>query len=683
MGYSPGKFGKEAFVLLGVDYYPEHWPQKRWETDARLMREAGITRVSVGEFAWHRMEPTEGAFDFEWFREAVDLLGRHGIKTIMGTPTPAYPPWLHRKHPDLHQVNSAGRVKEFGQRQDVCKNHPGYRQHARLVVERLAGALGNHPDIVAWQIDNEFGCHDTARCYCPRCEALFQEWLRERFGGDIAALNRAWGTFFWSQDYNDFSEICVPRDTADNTGNDGQSPALVLDFYRFSSDVQVRFQREQAEVLRRLSPGRTITHNFMGLFPHIDYFALAADLDVVSWDNYPFWTNGTNRPPRPLAHDLMRGLKRRNVWVMEQGSGPGGWGTFPSTPQPGQMRAWAYQAVARGADLVSFFRWRSCRWGREQYWHGILYHHGQPQRRYAELKQLGAEFKKLSGELDGTSVRSEVAILHDYDTVWALETQPHVRSDRSFDPREMAQNWGDALARLGVTADAVSTAAGLEGYKLVIAPTLHVCTPELAARLEAFVRAGGTLVLGPRSGAKDLENAVVDELLPGPLRRLAGCHVEEYDVFAAVQNLAMTVRGLGGRHRARALAEVLVPEGGAKALLTYGAHYYAGRPAAVRNVLGKGRCVYLGTVLEAKGLAAVLRPLLRETGVASLAGLPASVEFTRRCAPGRSLAFYLNHGAKPVKVRLAKPGKDLLTGRAVKGQARIPGFEVLIVREQA
>ena len=223
----------------------------------------------------------------------------------------------------------------------------------------------------------------------------------------------------------------------------------------------------------------------MGLFHQIDYFDLAADLDIVSWDNYPFGMNGTNRPPQPLPHDLMRGLKQKNVWVMEQGSGAGGWGSYPATPQPGQMRLWAYQAVARGADMISFFRWRSCRWGREQYWHGILYHHGIPQRRYDEAKQLGAEFKALSAELDGSEVRAEVGILYDYDSLWALETQPNTGD--GFDYREMAAAWDAALARLGVVADAVSIEADLSRYKVLIAPSVHVCPPATAERLAAFV----------------------------------------------------------------------------------------------------------------------------------------------------------------------------------------------------
>lgn len=669
-------------MILGVAYYPEHWPASRWETDARLMAEAGITRVRMGEFAWHRLEPREGQFDFGWLEEAINLLGRYGIQTILGTPTPTYPAWLHEMYPDIHQIKSNGQVKEWGQRQDACKNHPGYRAHARRIVEQMTAALGRNPHVVAWQTDNELGCHGTARCHCPNCVRAFRAWLRRRFGGDIAALNAAWGTVFWSHEYDDFDQIWPPMDTADRTANDGANPGLVLDFYRFSSDVQVEFHREQAEIIRRNSPGRPITHNLMGLFHQVDYFKLAAELDIVAWDNYPFFfTNGADRPPQPLPHDLMRGLKQQNVWVMEQGSGPGGWGTYLATPQPGQMRLWAYQAVARGADMISFFRWRSCRWGREQYWHGILYHHGIPQRRYDEAKQLGAEFKALSAELDGSTVAAEVGILYDYDSLWALETQPNTGD--GFDYRQMAAGWATALARLGVVADAVSIDADLARYKVLIAPSVHVCPPATAERLAAFVRAGGTLILGPRSGVKEEEGAIVEALLPGLLREVAGCYVEEYDAFSQVAGLEMRVRCPAGHlYRAHGLADVLVPEGGAEVTHTYADHYYAGKPAVVRHPYGRGRCFYVGTVMELDGLLGFLRyGVLPAAGVSVVADLPENVEVSYRHKAGQRYAFYLNHGRAPATLQLIRPGTELLSRTEMTGEVTIGGFGVLIVKE--
>ncbi len=666
---------------LGVAYYPEHWPVERWEIDARLMRQAGITRVRMGEFGWQRMEPRPDEFDFGWLEQAIALMGRHGIKTILGTPTATYPAWLRAKHADLHQVKSNGQVKAWGQRQDVCKNHPGYRTHARRIVERMTAALGRNPDVVAWQTDNELGCHGTARCFCPRCAAAFRTWLSERFHGDTGALNATWGTVFWSQTYDTFEQVMPPMDTADCTGNDGQNPGLVLDYYRFSSEVQVAFHCEQAEIIRRNSPGRIVTHNLMGLFNQIDYFELARHLDVVSWDNYTFTANGTNRPPPHAAHDLMRGLRQSNVWVMEQGSGAGGWGSFPATPQPGQMRLWAFQAIARGADLISFFRWRSCRWGREQYWHGILYHHGIPQRRYDEARQLGGEIAALSKTLDGTAVAAEAAILFDYDSLWAFETQPHTAD--GFDYREMTTAWNQALARLAVASDIVGPDSDLGRYKLVIAPSVHVCTPELAERLTAYVRGGGTLVLGPRSGVKDAGNAIVDALLPGLLRPVAGCVVEEYDAFNQVPGLELRVRAAdGGERRAHGLAEVLVPDAGAETTLTYCNHYYAGRAAAVVNSVGAGRCHYVGTVLGADALRAFLTPVLDACRIRTVPDLPESVEVCVRAKGGDRHMFVLNHADAQVTVRYGLRGTDLLSGGEVDGEVSLPAFGVAVVKTE-
>ena len=665
-------------MILSVAYYPEHWPRERWEKDAQMMREAGVTRIRLAEFAWTKMERTEGQFDFKWLHEVIELFDRHGIKTILCTPTPAYPAWLHKKYPDIHQIKSNGEVKEWGHRQDACKNHPGYRKHAAIIAERILQEFGNHPAVVAWQVDNEFGCHYTVRCWCANCEKAFQEWLRKRFNGDIAALNAAWGTFFWSQDYNDFDEIMPPRDTADRTGNDGQNPGLVLDFYRFSSDVQMGLLREQVQLMRKYAPGRIITHNLMRLYPHLSYHDLAADLDIVSWDNYPYDVPGTNRPPMPLHADLMRGLKRKNVWVMEQQSGAAGAGTMWPTPQPGQMRLWAYQAVARGADMICFFRWRSCRWGREQYYHGILYHHGIAQRRYEETKQMGREFAKLS-ELDGSEVKADVAIVWDYDSIWALETQPNAGGGFGF--ADMARQYSRLLTRLGIVSDGISPWAPLDEYKVVIAPSMHVCPPELAERFEAFVQNGGTLVLGPRSGVKDKENAIFDELLPGPLRRLAGCYVEEYDAFSTIPGLEVKVKNAAGdQFKVNGIADVLVPETG-KPFLWYVNHYYAGKPAAVRNVFGKGQCIYVGSVLDDAAATALLQEIARDARTLFHTDLHESIEIVRRVKKGQTYAFYLNHNVEGMTVTIERPGIDLLTGAHVSGSHLLPAFGVAIVKE--
>ena len=313
-------------LRLGVPYYFEQWPRERWETDARLMADAGVTLVRMAEFAWSVLEPSPGKHDFNGLDDAMGLFASHGISTILCTPSPTYPPWLHALHPDIHQVRSNGQPKEYGMRQDACKNHPGYRRAVMDLVQLMAARYGRDERVAAWQIDNELGCHGTTRCFCPRCESAFRAWLAAHFHNDIDGLNAAWGTAFWSQRYGAFSEVSVPREPADRMGKHGQNPGLLLDFARFSSDTNVLFLAEQASIIRKESPRAVITHNLMKGHFDIDYLRLARELDVVSWDNYPFFElQGEDRAPSAFPHAFMRGLKGRNVWVMEQAAGPGGW----------------------------------------------------------------------------------------------------------------------------------------------------------------------------------------------------------------------------------------------------------------------------------------------------------------------------------------------------------------------
>ena len=672
---------RSSRLHLGVAYYPEQWPESRWELDAELMERAGITTVRLAEFAWHKFEPAEGRYEFAWLERALEVLARHGLSAILCTPTPTYPAWLHRKVPDIHQVGSNGRVKEFGQRQDACKNHPGYRERALRITEAVTRHFGHHPSVVAWQTDNELGCHGTARCYCLYCERAFQSWLSQRFH-DIERLNDAWGTAFWSQQYNEFSEISPPRDTADRSGSAGQNPALLLDFFRFCSNVQVSFNRELAAIIRANSPSRTVTHNLMASFTDINYFDLARDLDVVSWDNYPFFQPQTSHlPPFSLPHDLMRGLKKRTVWVMEQASGPGGWDRFHPTPEPGRMRLWAFQAIAHGADYISFFRWRTARFGTEQYWHGLLPHHGQPDSRYEELTRLAAEVKTLDSEIAGTGVAAEIAIVYDYDSLWALEIQPHSPAGISYE--ELARNYAAALSRLGITADVVSVDEDFGSYKLLVVPAQHVSDSQFADKLRAYVRAGGIAVIGARSCVKDRENAVLDEVLPAGIRDVIGGRIEDYDCFSHLADDAVeVVSRSGARFPALHLAELIAPDAGTSAELTYKGRYYSGRAAALRNPFGQGVSYYLGTYLAAEGLEAFLREPLHESGIPTIEDLDPAVEVCARCSSKATYRFYLNHAGKGKSVRLASPGQEMITGARVRGTLALEARGVAVVREE-
>jgi beta-galactosidase len=666
---------------LGVPYYFEQWPCERWETDARLMAEAGITLVRMAEFAWSALEPSRGRYDFSILEEAMGLFALHGIGTILCTPSAAYPPWLHVLHHDIHQVRSNGLPKEYGMRQDACRNHPGYRQAVMKLVRLMAARFGRDERVTAWQIDNELGCHGTARCFCLHCESAFRAWLSVRFGREVERLNAAWGTAFWSQRYRTFREVSIPREPADRMGKEGQNPGLLLDFARFSSETTVRFLAEQASIIRKASPRAVITHNLMKGHFAIDSFRLARELDVVSWDNYPFFElQGADRAPSTFPHAFMRGLKRRNVWIMEQAAGPGGWDFVQPTPEPGRMRVWYFQALARGADTVCFFRWRSARFGIEQYWHGILPHSGIPGSRYREMKQIGMEMRSLAGELEGSVPVARAAILFDQDSHWGLEIQPLAREAVGLP--SLAHQAAEALSGRGTDFDCIEAQAEMGVYALVIAPSLHICPRETAQKLERYVEEGGLLVLGPLSGMKDAENAVVEQPFPGFLSPLAGCSVEDADVFSLVPGCAMHVKlPTGSTVQARGIAEILSPMAGTIVLATYCGRSYAERAAATLHRFGKGACLYLGTALDATGLAEILLPVLSERGLAGHP-LPTGVEVAARRSPsGTGFRFYLNHSSQTAHVEPFVAGVDLLSGEHVGGTLTLAPLGVAVIKE--
>lgn len=669
-------------MKIGVAYYPEQWPEERWKRDVELMKAAQVSVVRVGEFSWHGFEPSEGVFDFSLMDRAVDLLTKNGIGVILGTPTPAYPPWLHRKFPDIHQIASDGRVKEFGQRQDACKNHPGYLEYAFRVTEKFVEHFGGHQGIVAWQTDNELGCHGTTRCYCRHCEEAFQRWLAARYDNDIRRLNREWGTAFWSQVYNSFGEISVPNDTADRAGHMGQSPSLTLDFFRFSSDTQVRFNARTAALIRRRSPGLPITHNLMGAFGDIDYFKLAADLDIVSWDNYPFFRpENFELPPPGFSADLMRGLKNKSVWVMEQAVGAAGWDRIFPAPEPGRVRLWAYQAVARGADLISFFRWRSARFGTEQYWFGAIDHDGEPRRRYHEMKSFGEEMARLDGALSGTNVVADVAILVDYDAGWALEIQP--QSHTGISQFRVAAQMDRALVSAGLTADIVSAESRLDRYRAVIAPALYVVDASLRKKLEAYVESGGTLVLGPRTAVKDEYNAMYEQTSPAGLQDLAGCSVLEIDSFGTLNKPNVGVVDSSGRFaEAHGLAELLETSRSAQTVMKYRGRFYDETPAVVHNHYGAGDCYYIGTYLEDAGLEDLLREVLTPCGISFARQKNPSLEIVCREKDGRKYRFYMNHSNAGLTVQLLHPGVDLLSQKRCEHSVTVAARDLLIVAEE-
>jgi len=648
-------------VILGVDYYPEHWDEARWPADARLMREAGIGLVRLAEFAWSRLEPGEGDFQFAWLDRALDILGEAGIRAVLGTPTAAPPPWLVEKHPEILPVDDARQPLGFGARLHRCLANPTFRRYSRGITEAMARHYAGHPGVVGWQTDNELSGN---RCYCDTCAARFRQWLEARYG-TLEALNRAWGTVFWSQEYTAWSQVPLPRRTP--CGAAAHNPSLLLDYYRFASDIAVEFHHEQVQIIRKHCPDHFVTHNFMGLHDKVDYRRLARDLDFVSWDNYP-------RSSAALAHDVMRGILGKNFWVMEQKCGHTGWNTMSPTPRPGQVRAWAWQAVGHGADAVVFFRWRSCRSGTEQFWQGVLDHDGRPGRRYEEVARLGKELARTGPVLDGTAPRNEVALLHDYEQIWALQVQPQTPG---FSFGVWLARYHEGLHRLGVGVDVVGPEADLGRYRLVVCPPLYLLGDALAERLEAYVADGGWLITSARTGVKNEANVARTEPLPGPLAQVLGVTVEDYDAIGEGINVIELHDGT--RFKVGLWCDVLRLEG-AQRDAWYKGDFYAGRPAISVHNYGKGRAYYLGTLPEERFFRHFLRPIVEELGPRRVGKLPKGVEAACREGEHGRVCVLTNLTPHTQLVRLDDPSEDLFARQIVTEAIELEPFGVRVVR---
>ena len=507
-------------MKLGCCYFPEHWPREIWADDARRMAEIGLARIRIGEFAWSRIEPEPGRFDWEWLDAAIGILAAEGLEVILCTPTATPPKWLVDSMPDMLPVDAQSRPRKFGSRRHYCYSHPGYREECRRIVTALADRYGDNPAIVGWQIDNEHGCHDTVCSYSAAAAANFREWLVEKYK-TIEALNAAWGNVFWSMEYSAFDAVDLPNLTVTEP-----NPAHVLDYRRFASDEVVSFNALQADVLRAKSPGRDIIHNFMGFFTDFDHHTLSRDLDVASWDSYPLgfleqaWFGAEEkqaylRQGHPdfaaFHHDLYRGCTHGRWGVMEQQPGPVNWARYNPAPLPGMVRLWTLEAAAHGAEFVSYFRWRQAPFAQEQMHAGLLRPDSSEDIAAGEARRVASDIAAL-GDLE--TARARVALVFSYEAAWACDTQ---QQGRSFRYLELAFEMYSALRQCGLDIDIVAPDSDLEGYAMVTIPSLPIMSDGFVARLAQL---SCPVLIGPRSGSKTESFSIPDALPPGGLQAL-------------------------------------------------------------------------------------------------------------------------------------------------------------------
>ena len=653
-------------IFYGGDYNPEQWPEAVWREDVKLMREAGVNLVSVAIFAWSKLEPEEGRYEFAWLDRLMDLLHEHGIGACLATATAAPPPWLARSYPQSLPVTAQGVRLGVGSRQQYSPSSPDYRRLAAKLVRVIAERYGEHPALKLWHINNEYGCH-VFESFDDDSAQAFRMWLEKRYG-TVDALNEAWGTSFWSQTYGAWDEVNPPA-AAPTFIN----PTQQLDWRRFSSDALLSLHVMERDILREVTPGLPVTTNFMGAFKPVDYWRWAPVVDVVANDAYPDPGDGEAGVHAALQSDLMRSLGGGAPWIlMEQAPSQVQWRARNSLKAPGVMRLWSLQAVARGARGVMFFQWRQSKAGAEKFHSGMVPHAGTDHRIWNEIKGLGAELKGLT-DVAASRVQAETAIVFDWETWWALELDARPSADVRY--LEQVYSYYAPLWQQNITVDFVKPDADLSGYKLVLVPNLYLVRDEAATNLERYTQNGGTLLMSFFSGIVDENDQVRLGGYPAPFRKLLGLKVEEFDALPV--GVTTPVEGEGA-FSADLWADVITLEG-AEPLATFKGGFYAGRPAVMQHDFGAGRSFYLGTRLDEAGMTWILDRACDHAGVQAT-DFPAGVEAVRRVGETSSYLILLNHTDRSVEVDLDGESFDVVRGEVRVGRLELPPYGVSFLR---
>ncbi|WP_406441734.1 beta-galactosidase [Streptomyces sp. NBC_01613] len=651
-----GKLPPTAKIPYGGDYNPEQWPDEVWDEDHRLFTVAGIDTLTVGVFSWSLTQPAEDTYDFTILDRILDRAAAEGRQVCLATGTAALPPWLAKKYPEANRTDFEGRRHRYGQRHNFCPSSPAYRRLATALADRLAERYAQHPALLAWHINNEYG----GVCYCELCADAFRTWLRNKYA-TLDALNDAWCTTFWSHRYTGWAEIEPPSALTEHwRGPDHTAfQGTTLDYSRFTTDALLGCFLAEKEAIRRHDPETPVTTNLMGMFRPLDYHRWAPHLDFASWDNYP----PLDAPPTraALAHDLMRGLKNgAPFWLMEQTPSTTACRDVNPLKRPGELRLTTFQAIAHGADAALYFQMRASRGACEKYHGAVIGHAGRDDTRvFREVADLGRELELLENVTLGARTPARTALVYDWDSWWALEISDG--PSRLVRYVDVVHAYYRAAREAGADVDVVPQTADLTGYDVVLAPALHMIKGDLAARLEAVAARGGTVLSTFLSGRVDEHDRAFLTDVPGPLADLMGVRVDEWDSrpaeFVQPVHLGESVC------EARLVFEIVLPRG-AEPVATYGADFYAGTPAVTRHPYGEGEGWYVATALDQPGVDQVVRRVLARHDLLGPYADHPTVETAHRAAPdGTRLLFLLNHAPEPARLDAHNTATDLLTGK--------------------
>lgn len=644
--------GQQERIWYGGDYNPDQWPEEVWDDDVRLMKKAGVNLVSVGIFSWAKIETSEGVYDFDWLDRIIDKLGEAGVAVDLASATASPPMWLTQAHPEVLWKDYRGDVCQPGARQHWRPTSPVFREYALKLCRAMAEHYKGNPYVVAWHVSNEYGCHNRFD-YSEDAEHAFQQWCEERYG-TIDAVNDAWGTAFWAQRMNDFSEIVPPRFIGD--GN-FMNPGKLLDFKRFSSDALKAFYIAERDALAEITPDLPLTTNFMvsASGSVLDYDDWGDEVDFVSNDHY-FIPGEAHLDELAFSASLVDGITRKDPWfLMEHSTSAVNWREINYRKEPGQLVRDSLAHVAMGADAVCYFQWRQSKAGAEKFHSAMVPHAGEDSAVFRDVCELGADLNKLSDEgiLGSRLAKSRVAVVFDYESEWATEHTATPTQHVHHVDEPLA--WFRALADQGVTADVVPVRGAWDDYEMVVLPSVYLLSEETTRRVRDYVVGGGRLVVTYYTGISDEKDHVWLGGYPGSIRDVVGVRVEEFmpmgNDFTGVPDHLDLSNGAVAHDIADVIGSV---DGTATVLATFKDDPWTGMdgvPAIVANTFGEGRSVYVGARLGREGLALSLPEILESLGMAEAGGNDGRVlHVEREGADGSRFVFSFNRTHETVRV---------------------------------
>lgn len=634
-------------MLLGVDYYPEQWDISIMEEDLANIKELGSNVIRIGEFAWHLMEKEEGKYDFSFFDTVIKKANEYGLKVIFGTPTATIPAWLVKKYPEILSEFENGEKRTFGGRHIYCFNSEVFYKYSEKIIRELANHYKDEKNIVAWQIDNEFGHEGSDECYCPKCHRAFQEFLRNKFNNSIDELNKTYGTTFWSQEYNSFEEIPVPKKTITT-----HNPALRLDWERFRSKSIVDYSNFQVELLKSIIPDCVVIHDFPGggLDKHVDYSKVAQKLNVVAFNNYPVWGGQKEPiPPHEIAFglDYIRGLKRENFWITEAIMGAQGHDITGFLPRPNQAKMWSCQGMARGCSSLIYFRYRGATKGAEQFCYGILDADNKKRRKFYEVKDFFHNIIKYEDILEHP-IKSKVAIVYDYDSLASFRIQ---KQSILLDCHQEMKKFYKPFYDSNIMVDIISEDKDFSEYKILILPVMIIWKKELTEKVKEFAKNGGIVVMTYRTAVKDIDNNLtLGEMLPVGYNDFVGAYVEETESLQEYNSLDLEGKGFfnGIKGKGGIFRDMLVSKG-AEVLFRYNDKFYDTFSAVTKNSYGKGKVYYIGCSPEEAILKLIVDDILNSAELQKTLS-PDNVEIVVRENGDKQIKIYINHNDYEVKV---------------------------------